>query len=276
VLTSNLDPQEPIAEVAAVLIRRIYESVRVKNYSQLALELFVVIVGVFIGIQAANWNDERIDRLRTQSYLAGLRADLDTDLLNYQISLEFWSEVSEYGRQALRYSETGDLEGLNEWDLLLAYFQASQVQQLTPTQATYDELRSGGELRLIGELTFRNLLAGYYTRARNPILTESPAYREHVRGLIPIHVQEYIWDSCFESGGGVQQLLDCASPIELSEAKRLITSLSEDEELMSELRYWMSTMRVAREIVLNQTKSAHDLRNFVDGMVSRTSTLRGP
>lgn len=115
----------------------------------MAVELFVVIVGVFIGIQFSNWNDARLDQDRAQGYLERIQADLDADIANYRQRLKFWEDVSEYGAVALGHSNTGDMQGFTQWDMLLALFQASQMAEFYTTRSTYEELKSGGELGLI-------------------------------------------------------------------------------------------------------------------------------
>lgn len=238
-----------------------------------AAELFVVIVGVFIGIQVSNWNDARIDRVRAQSYLERIRADLESDIVNYQDRLRLWEEVSAYGGLGLTYANTGSMEGLTEWDLLLAYFQASQLAEFHTTRSTYDELKSGGELGLIRDLELRNLLARYYTNADNPVLSERPAYREHVRGLIPLNIQNYIWEKCYSSDGDSQRFLECEAPVAMKEAARLVEIIGNDAQLISELRYWMSTMRVALIIGNDRTELAEQLDSIVSAIVDSRQEL---
>lgn len=255
-----------------MIIRRIVESLRTRNFSIFAVELIVVIVGVFIGLQVSNWNDARIDLSRAHSYLERIRDDLESDIINYQDRLGLWEEVSAYGGQGLTYANTGNMEGLTEWDLLLAYFQASQLAEFHTTRSTYDELKSGGELGLIRDLELRNLLARYYTNADNPVLSERPAYREHVRGLIPLNIQNYIWENCYSTDGDSQRFLECEAPIPMKEAARLVEVISKNAQLVSELRYWMSTMRVALIMGNGRTKLAEQLNNIVNEMVDGQSS----
>lgn len=146
-----------------MVIRRILESLGSRNFSMFVVELLIVIVGVFIGLQVSNWNEARIDRNRAISYLERIRADVDADIVNYRDRLCFWEEVSAYGVAALGYANTADMGKLTWWDLLLACFQASQLAEFYATQSTCEELKSGGELGLIRDLELRNLLARYYT-----------------------------------------------------------------------------------------------------------------
>lgn len=245
--------------------RRIAEHVKAHNWFAVGIDFLIVVVGVFVGIQVSNWNSERIDRIKARAYLERIRADLDADLANYADRLDFWGKVSAYGAEGLHYAETGDPGDRTQWALLLAYFQASQVAEFITTRTTYDELKSGGELGLISDLELRDGLAQYYAGATNPALTERPAYRMHVRGVIPLDVQNYIWASCYHSDPeGHQQLLDCESPIDAGKAAAIVDTIRNDTALMSELRYWMSTMNVASRLGRDHTASAEQLRGLVD------------
>jgi len=251
-----------------LVVHQIFESFKTRNFSHIAVELFIVIVGVFIGIQVSNWNEERIERSRAHSYLERIRDDLDTDIQNFRDRLAFWQKVSGYGELGLHYATTGDSRNASQWDLLLAYFQASQLAEFYTTRSTFDELKSGGALGLIENLKLRGQLARYYTEADNPVLTERPVYREHIRGLIPLPVQNYIWEQCYSNDNYDQKLLECEAPINDGDAAALVTTISKNEQLMSELRYWMSTMHVAQNIGNERIKLAQRLRDTVDKLAA--------
>jgi hypothetical protein len=248
-----------------MLLRRFIEHVRKQEWTAIAIDFVIVVVGVFIGIQAANWNAVRADQARARGYLERVHNDLEADLANYQNRMRFWREVSKYGRAGLDYADTGRIRDQTQWNLLLAYFQASQVAEFWTRSTTYDELKSAGELNLIANLDLRNALARYYTDAGNPALTERPAYREHVRGVIPIDVQLYIWTKCYASNElGEQDLRDCASPVSDARAAGIVNAIRGDRALMSELRYWMSTMQVASQIGADRTKLAGQVLGSVE------------
>jgi hypothetical protein len=243
-----------------MLLRRVIEHVRKQEWTAVAIDFVIVVAGVFVGIQAANWNEVRSDQSRARGYLERIHSDLEADLANYQNRIRFWNAVSTYGRTGLSYADTGRMDDGTQWDLLLAYFQASQVAEFWTRSTTYDELKAAGELNLIANLDLRNALANYYTEAGNPALSERPAYREHVRGVIPMDVQLYIWTKCYASNErGEQDLRECAPPVSEARAAEIVNAIRGDRPLMSELRYWMSTMHVATLIGRDRTSLARQV-----------------
>lgn len=57
-------------------LRRILLLFGAQNWFSVVVELVVVIVGVFLGIQVANWNDARLDAARKQQIIGALIADI--------------------------------------------------------------------------------------------------------------------------------------------------------------------------------------------------------
>lgn len=248
-----------------MLLRRVIKHFRNQEWTAIAIDFVIVVVGVFIGIQVANWNAARQDEQRAQAYLERISTDLETDIANYRNRMAFWNRVSQYGSVGLSMADTGRPNGASQWDLLLAYFQSSQVAEYLTTSATYDEIKSAGELGLIADVDLRNALASYYINATNPVLTERPAYRMHVRGIIPIDVQEYIWSECFAAtAAGEQELIDCPSPISEARAAEIVNDIRSDRALMNELRYWMSTMIVATSLGVDRVERAEQLLAAVE------------
>lgn len=248
-----------------MILNRIIQSIRSGNLTTLTIELVIVVVGVFMGIQVSNWNDERKDQALAVSYLHGIQADLEADIDNYEDRLNFWQQVSDYGATGLGFAQSGADQGQAEWPVLLAYFQASQLGEFYTTKTTYEELKSEGALGLISNRKLRNLLSQYYTNADNPALSVRPAYREHVRGRIPLDIQTYIWENCYQSNrNGQQQLIDCGAPGSGAEYGTIISEISSDRALMSELRYWMSSMHVATLMGRDRLALARSIRDFVD------------
>ncbi|WDI32185.1 hypothetical protein PUV54_03135 [Hyphococcus flavus] len=55
-----------------MLLRRVIEHVKTQNWTAVALDFVIVVVGVFIGIQVSNWNDARAERVEERQLLTRL------------------------------------------------------------------------------------------------------------------------------------------------------------------------------------------------------------
>lgn len=63
---------------APLILGRIAGHLREQNWFALAAEFVIVVLGVFLGLQAANWNEERQERQDEEVILARLQAETTT------------------------------------------------------------------------------------------------------------------------------------------------------------------------------------------------------
>lgn len=253
--------------------RRVRDHVRNHNWFAVLVDLAVVVIGVFIGIQVSNWNAARLEDKRAHRYLERIRNDLDADVRNYRDRIVFWGQVTGYGTKALAYAGTGEAGKESQWDLLLAFYQASQLWEFYTTGATYEELKSAGELQLIDDTGLREDLAAYYvlgTRDAVTVFTERPDYRRRVRGIVPLEIQKYIWAQCWTSDIALGQALkDCPAPVSEAISAPIVDSLRRDQALIADLRFWMSTMEIASNLGTYRIAGAETLRASVQAMLDR-------
>ncbi|HNS87253.1 MAG TPA: hypothetical protein PKH09_10145 [Parvularculaceae bacterium] len=52
-----------------MILRRVIEHVKAQNWTAAALDFVIVVMGVFIGLQVANWNAARRDAREAREYI---------------------------------------------------------------------------------------------------------------------------------------------------------------------------------------------------------------
>ena len=67
-----------------MLLRRITEHVKAQNWTAIALDFLIVVVGVFVGLQVNNWNAARADRDLANRYVAQLADDVRSDIADME------------------------------------------------------------------------------------------------------------------------------------------------------------------------------------------------
>ena len=144
-----------------MILRSVTRHVRDQNWFAVGIDFLIVVIGVVIGIQVANWNAERMERSQEVGYVQRLAEDLRQDIETYDGMLEIYS-IKQETILALRDAPlatvmAGDLKDVA---LKLEY----TVYKALPAQrsATFDELVGSGTLRLVRNSAFRTALADYY------------------------------------------------------------------------------------------------------------------
>ncbi|MEE2525938.1 hypothetical protein V0U79_06135 [Hyphobacterium sp. HN65] len=234
-----------------MILSRISQAIRAQNWFAVAIEFVIVILGVVIGFQVNGWAERQDEDRRAAVYLDRLLSDLETNEMRFTTAYAFREQVRDLGMEALSYA-SGEAEAPSDWRVILAYFNASQAGGAEPVDATYREMLATGDLDLVRSVQLRGLLASYYTSTGFSEITDSlPAYRETVRGIIPIDLQTYIWENCWQSiVGRTQRLIDCDGP-ETTDPGRisaLATTLIGHEQVNAELHFWVSNQYAALTI----------------------------
>jgi len=232
---------------------RISRRLRDHDWVAALIDLLIVVVGILIALQVSNWNQQRVDAGRARAYLGRILADLDTDLRVNGNRERFMAQVARYGEQALAHADTGALVQGSPWKTVLAYFQAGQFYAYSRESNAFDEMRDAGDLGLIRDSRLRGQLAFYYESSANRmadimLMNLVPQYRQDIRSVTPMPVQDYIWAHCFRILPGSardQRLIDCPAPVGDMQARGILARYAQFPELPRDLRFWLSSQRVA-------------------------------
>lgn len=63
-----------------MILRRVIEHVKAQNWTAIAIDFVIVVAGVFLGIQVANWNDARSNETIAAGHLSEIAEDLQAHL----------------------------------------------------------------------------------------------------------------------------------------------------------------------------------------------------
>lgn len=180
-----------------MLLRRISKHVTDQNWFAVFIDFLIVVVGVFIGIQVANWNEARVQQQLGEQYVQRLVVDLENDLESSDAMTSYYGEVLENIEAAVQLLAIEDSDAKA---LVLSAYRASEIMFTPPKNATWTQIVSSGHLGLIPDAALNEGLLDYYsfietTDASYESLRTS-VYRSTVRSVIPIVVQKAIRAGC--------------------------------------------------------------------------------
>ena len=225
--------------------RRLLDQLRQQNWMAIAIDLVIVVAGVFIGIQVANWNEDRLTAKRGEEFTERLTADLRIEAWNHANMTGYHRQVQ---ANALRAADA--LSGsspLSDEALLVAAYRATQYSDNTRQRSTYDELTSTGDLTLIADPDLRELSMWLYTTPVFDWFTDEgrgSEYRRWFRMQIPHHVQAQVAADCGDrvvitgNYAGIPTVLDypCEVDLPAADIAAAATILRTDPEALPALR----------------------------------------
>lgn len=181
-----------------MLIRRLREEAARQNWLGVAIDLVILILGVFLGIQVSNWNAARLDEQKGSIYRARLSADFEANLRDLDNRRIYYIATRDHAQAALDALDRPI--GADPATFLVDAYQASQIAPRKLRRFTYDEVISTGNVEILGDATLRNRLANYYTNSATMEVTfdNVPPYREHLRLGMPARAQRAVRTQCPE------------------------------------------------------------------------------
>ena len=254
-----------------MLPRRIASHMKDQNWKALGIELLVVVIGVFLGLQVDNWNELRIERNNVQTYYVRLIEDLranENSLLAHQA---YYQNVRSHGEAALSVLQTSQ-ENLGE-QFLIDLYQATQIWVTVFNRAAYDEILSVGAMSTIPDVDARSRLANYYVAADavSTQLRDINTYREIVRAHMPIDVQRRIETNCGDTvtvasnGALITRFPDkCKLGLSKSVTKSAIESLFGSEALAAQLTRRLSDLDTKLRIMNRNMERSRDLAIYLE------------
>jgi hypothetical protein len=239
-----------------LLLRRITRHVERQNWFAVAIDLVIVVVGVFIGIQVSNWNDSLAFERREAVLMRELRDEVLNNLVDVQAKGDGFLVGAAAARRVLAVVDQGTPPCADScWAMVVDLMHASQWQQLNPRWSIYDELRREG---LPSDRKLIELVEKYQTysaQAAVPLSFE-PRYRPLVRRRIPISVQDAYWDQCYRLDDAVEiYIYPCAPPPGVSVDPAIVAGILSDPEIVAALREWTSIARVVGEVLTEPQRS---------------------
>lgn len=179
-----------------MVIRRIREHVTSHNWFAVAIDVAIVVVGVFLGTQVNNLNQKRIEGEQSASYRLRLIDELDFNARQYREQVNYYSQARAHGLAAL-----AALDGRSHGparDFLIDAYQTSQIDSSGAKTFIYDEMVSAGLVDRLGSEAIQETASDYYIalKANERGINEILPYRTMIREIVPYAMQEEIRTRC--------------------------------------------------------------------------------
>lgn len=179
-----------------MVIRSIREHVAEHNWFAVGIDLAIVVVGVFLGTQVNNWNEERLDRKRSEEYRARLIEELDFNARQYALQAAYFRQAKAYGLDAIA-SLNGD-KPLSDLQFVIAAYQLTQSDTTQAKTGVRDEMVANGLGGYRDDVETEQVASDFYltVEVSQRLLETSYPYRNLLREVMPYDVQVAIREAC--------------------------------------------------------------------------------
>ena len=223
-----------------MILRRLTQNLKEQNWVAIAIEFVLLVAGVFLGIQVANWNEARVERHREESFLVQLRDEIAMNVKTIEYQTRYQGQVISGGRRALAWLDSGDDCGTHCEALLVDFFHASQLWGTPYVRAKYEEMQ---RLGFPSSPTTRTAVDDFYAHISgwDAVTAAAPAYREQVRGHFTPEAAEILWRDCWRPINGQLEALsrDCEGGVKSLDVAAMLRAIRADPGISTNLQFWI-------------------------------------
>ncbi len=184
-----------------MILRRFMQHIKEQNWFAVGLDVVVVIVGIFLGMQVSEWYEHRKENELEISYYQQLIQDLKIDQQDGMNAVRYNDENYANGQYLYNALIDSDFSIDDPNKIVVAIMRAGFLYEPQIANQTYKELTNTGYLRLIEDVELKRAIVNYYARLESRIQWNTTArqvqaiYRTHSAGLVkPEIVRKYRLD----------------------------------------------------------------------------------
>jgi len=229
-----------------MIFKRAVAKLRAQDWFAIAIELGIVILGVFIGTLVANWNQERIATRQTRQLLIQLLPELRVLERFSEKSRQYYATTGNYAYIA--FAGWHNSPSVSDSDFVIAAYQASQIYGFNNNGASWALTFGADELRNIDDTQIREPLTRLMTFDYSTLNFPAVAtrYRDQVREVIPDEIQTAIREQCGDrldpDGRSFSLVVPCPLKINPAAAEATAADLRRHPELERLLRQHRSAI----------------------------------
>jgi len=144
-----------------MIFRRFNEHVRNQNWFAVGLDLIVVVVGIYIGLQADAWMSAKADRQLEREYLQRLLADMEESIDQQRDNIAVFDDSTAAIDYIAQFIKDGAAENVNEKSLVKGLNSIGWVAPPSTNMITLRELQTSGNISLIRDVSIRTAIGRF-------------------------------------------------------------------------------------------------------------------
>jgi hypothetical protein len=225
-----------------MILSSVTKHVKEQNWFAVFVDFLIVVVGVFIGIQVANWNEAQTFNDKEVQLLKELKSEIKMGIDSTRWKGDAYKQVTDAAIRSLAVLSNKEQCKTDCWMVLVNFMHASQWQDTRINHSIYDEMRRLGlpRNRKIND-SIEGILAQNEGNAR--IFDDKPIYRNRIRQLIPFAAQQFYWEHCYTYVRGVETYsLHCPEGISNDVAAQVVNTIVNHPDVKLHLTEWASNL----------------------------------
>jgi hypothetical protein len=142
-----------------MILNRVAKHLKEQHWFAVFLDLVIVVVGVFLGLQAQDWNQARQEHALEHQYLQRLRADFAQSAEDAKSNIKEMQPQVRLEGQMVNHLRKCHLDAAQRFDFAKGLLNLGKFYPASLVRGTIDELRSSGRMGIIENLALRRKIS---------------------------------------------------------------------------------------------------------------------
>lgn len=145
-----------------MILRRVIEHFRKQEWTAIALDFLIVVMGVFIANQVTTWKDDAAQAKREAAAIERLHTESEAIIDYTSVRVDMFERNNTLAADALSRLAANDWRDFDAAEAGEALGSLGLAPAATPPRSTYDELIGAGLFAEVGDAKMREAIAEYY------------------------------------------------------------------------------------------------------------------
>lgn len=243
-----------------MILKRFTESLRRQDWTSVAIEFLLVLIGVLSAFQINEWATQHTDRLARIEATQRLLREAEDTVSFFRLGVKAQAQLDDDLSYALSNLQSGRWPQADRERMTQALGRGSGMTTPSPPSSVYDDLISSGAFGRMGDPQMRSAVARYYSTLG--FHRESVEYiRRSMPSLRPVDGLRYTFDPA--SQGRMRLVVDFAK-------------LENDAAALEDLAFVASAQSIAMVLRQRTLKRAVEMCEQIGRVADRPCRLDRP
>lgn len=172
-----------------MLFRRITKHIKEQNWTAVTLDFVIVVIGVVIGIQVSNWNEERVASQERAEQLVGLHAEFVDNVTLFEAYISRLNEQAADIASIRRIIVEPENE-FNAIDVNRMLMNVTSIPAFAINRTTFEEIEQSGGFRQLPNTGLRTNLINWNNAYKRLLRSERDTIEQRDFNLIPYLISD--------------------------------------------------------------------------------------
>lgn len=141
-----------------MILARMAQAIKQQNWFQVTIEIIIVVIGIFLGLQVTDWNEGRQERIEEKNYLERVLSDMEESALEQQQQMVQAAYMGENLQYLVTKLMDGTFEEADQGRLISGLDATGFIASPVTNKVTINEMQSSGKMLLIRDIELREAI----------------------------------------------------------------------------------------------------------------------